>query len=968
MGFLLLGCVPGLGVIPNGINAVISVARGEYKAAAFSVLACIPIAGPLFKLAKIGTTGSKVIGESVALASIVIKHWKAITTGAHLIILGISGDSIIKNFKKVSAVWADIKANGANWRNVGKLGLASGNILLAGIMIKNSGKGLNDNLKLKEGSSSGGGEGGVNDKVITGEETFEGNEGTSNGNESNENNVNEAIVTAENGFKENEGAASINEPNEKDVIAGNELEENEGNSSSNGSKDGTGKNENISSSKNGSDSLKDDTLPEKTCKTDGDPVNVVTGGFYLNQTDLIVEDRCTNIEIKRRYNSTDTSIGPMGRGWTFEHESRIEWKADKKEVTLVYPDGHIGTFTKNEEGWKSESPAEQAHLLVENEDDGSFTLILKDKKCYKYDAKGNLTSICDKNGNTITINYDAKGDIKTMISPGGKILSFKYNHGKIIEIADNIERIVTYKYEDDNLIEVDHPNDGILTYTYKDNLISAAIDQAGSTYVRNEYDKAGRVIKQYDREGYIVDIEYNDKDMESTFSFRATGVIRRYKYNREKLVTEKIYNDGTRESYTYDEYNNKNSETDKNGRITRYIYDNRCNLLETIYPDGYSIKNHYDETDKLIKTESTGGRELLYTYNNKGNLLEKLEKIHEEVYAKTTYTYDKYGRLLTKKDAENNTTEFQYKENSFDKYTTVKDPESNVFNYEYDTAGRMTSINTAYGTVEFGYNALNKKTHICDAKGNITRLMYDKLGNLIKKVLPKEYNPKNDNGLGYTYRYDAMDRLIKTVDSLENVFAVKYDVHGNLIKQINPNYYNRAEDDGLGIEYKYDLSGRKIKTIYPTGGEARIKYDSAGNIIKTIDAVNYNKETDDGPGTEYEYDEMNRLLRIKDPEGNIARKFIYDIEGNVVKEIDAKGYLSADTDERRYGTLYKYNTAGWLLEKRVPVEQASGNILYNVTLYKYDKAGKKIEEKKSPLVCKREKISKRMEYHKLCLR
>ncbi len=223
------------------------------------------------------------------------------------------------------------------------------------------------------------------------------------------------------------------------------------------------------------------------------------------------------------------------------------------------------------------------------------------------------------------------------------------------------------------------------------------------------------------------------------------------------------------------------------------------------------------------------------------------------------------------------------------------------------------------------------------------------MGNMVRKILPNQYKPAVDNGLGYEYRYDAMDRLIKTTDPLQNVFKVKYDTQGNLVKEINPNYYDRYTDDGLGVEYEYDKDNRRIKTIYPTGGIQRTKYNAAGNIIKIIDPTNYyNKETDDGKGTEYFYDERDRLVTIKDPEGNAARRFVYDEEDNIIKDIDAKGYLSGNTDKERYGTLYKYNTAGWMLEKRVPVEEESGNIKYNVTLYSYDKAGRLIEEKRSP--------------------
>ncbi|MBC2582944.1 hypothetical protein [Clostridium sp. DJ247] len=105
----------------------------------------------------------------------------------------------------------------------------------------------------------------------------------------------------------------------------------------------------------------------------------------------------------------------------------------------------------------------------------------------------------------------------------GAILSEIY--GKIVEIADNIGRKTAYEYDGDNLINVYFPNEGVLTYTYKDNLITAITDQDGNTYVKNEYDESGRVIKQYDREGSIIDVEYNDKDMENTFIHRSTQYL-----------------------------------------------------------------------------------------------------------------------------------------------------------------------------------------------------------------------------------------------------------------------------------------------------------------------------------------------------------------------------------------------------------------------------------------------------------
>ena len=53
----------------------------------------------------------------------------------------------------------------------------------------------------------------------------------------------------------------------------------------------------------------------------------------------------------------------------------------------------------------------------------------------------------------------------------------------------------------------------------------------------------------------------------------------------------------------------------------------------------------------------------------------------------------------------------------------------------------------------------------------------------------------------------------------------------------------------------------------------------------------------------------NRLVQITDPEGDVTKWYVYDLHGNTTKEINATGYRSAETDEERTGTLYRYTKA-----------------------------------------------------------
>ncbi|MBC2582752.1 DUF6531 domain-containing protein, partial [Clostridium sp. DJ247] len=934
LGLDILGMVPGpVGILANVANAGISFARGDKGGALLSLACCIPFAGPALKGSKIAKGAGKAVKVAGKIAKIAGKAGKTAVKAAKI------GNRTSKAIKIAHLVKYPAKVAKAV-----KVVKVAGKVATKALTVKNTYDGL---MGAKE----------VLGRIKGDMQALMKNPR----NLRNWFNVAEDALTLAPAFM-GRGSKKRVKPNEHITNKKNTSNLNKHNKSeikshteNTKSQESKRSREEVASTREGnSKGYKDENLKqnkknvskEEETITCGDPINVVNGSLDAKAVDLIMEDRGIELKLERRYNSNDKSIGVMGRGWTFKYESRIKIENDN-EVTLVFPDGHIETFIK-EDKWKNQSTESTVNVLLDDSETGAFILKLKDKTIHKYDKAGKLISISDRNNNRMTIDYDSEGNIKTITSPGGKELSFKCNYGKVVEVTDNIGRKVTYEYDNDNLVNVFYPNGGVLTYTYENHFITAITDQDGHTYVKNKYDKSGRVVKQFDRDGNIVDVEHNEKDMETIFTYQVTGKVERFVYNRKNLVAKVIYDDGTSEIYNYDKYNNKVSETDRSGKITQWTYDSRGNLLEEIHPGGYFIKYYYDSNDNLIKKETSGGGETLYSYDNRGNLLEELVKIQGESYAKTAFTYDEYGRIITKTDPEKNTVELKYGEKHIDKATVVKDPEGNISRYEYDAAGRMTAVTTAYGTVELGYDALNSRTHITDAKGNVTRLLYDKMGNMIKQIFPNEYDYSMDNGKGYEFRYDAFDRLIKTTDPLQNVFAVKYDVYGNLIKEINPNYYDRYTDDGLGVEYEYDSSCRRIKTIYPTGGVYRVKYDAAGNIVKTIDPVNYNKETDDGKGTEYEYDERNRLVTIKDPEGNVSRRFVYDEEDNIVKEIDAKGYLSGDTDETRYGTLYKYNMAGWMLEKRVPVEEDLGSIKYNVTLYSYDKAGRRIEEKISP--------------------
>ncbi|WCM60080.1 RHS repeat-associated core domain-containing protein [Paenibacillus polymyxa] len=688
--------------------------------------------------------------------------------------------------------------------------------------------------------------------------------------------------------------------------------------------------------------------------TRGDPIDVVKGRFYFTATDMVVQD-IGQIEMVRSYTSTNSMTGGTGRGFTFTYESSIRRMED--HILVICTDGHYEHFIEQDGQWINEIGGKQDYNLSENSVTKEYRLIDKERRTYIYDQDGRLLKIKDRSNNETLLEYDVEGLCK-LTTPGGKEITFTYSGGKLYSITDNIGRTVKYEYEGDFLTRVTYPNAGVTSYVYDaKGRIDAITDQNGHRYVRNQYDQHDRVIRQWDADDHVTDIEYDEAKRRTTFTYHATGVVENFEYNTDDLVTDTIYSDGTRESFTYDAHQNKSSHTDTMGHTTKWAYNIFGNLAEEIRPDGTRTERQYDQDQNLTQIAVNGVTEKWFTHDAMGRLIEEKTSIADGTHAVISYMYDPQGRILSSTDTLGHTTVYSYGTDHTDAPTQVQDAEGNKYLYTFDDAARMMSITTAYGTVEFEYNHLNKRTRIVDAEGNTTLMFYDKMGNLVKKVLPNDYVARIDNGKGIEYRYDAMDRLVRMTDLAQNVSRTRYDINGNILKEIEPNYYNHVEDDGPGTEYEYDHRGRRIKVRYPDSGIARMKYDANGNMIKMILPEHYDPIMDDGSGTEYVYDVMNRLVQITDAEGHVSCRFVYDHAGRIIKAIDAKGYASGTNDSERFGTLYVYNTAGWLIEKREPVEEAgeessgeavsAGPIRYRLTLYRYDQAGNLLEEKRT---------------------
>jgi len=677
----------------------------------------------------------------------------------------------------------------------------------------------------------------------------------------------------------------------------------------------------------------------------GEPVDTVRGLLTETFTDIVIPDVGFDLEIVRYYNSKNHRTSCIGKGWIMNIDSRV--MHNDRFMMIQMPDSSIEVFEKQCDVWTSAKEGSLRNKIQEDSETGFITMLTFDKKKYVYNQRGNLISITDSNQNTLSIQYiDNTEVIDNIQTTGGKRLKFEYHDNKISSITDHIGRTMHYYYEGELLTKVEDRNHGITTYTYNENgYMDSITDANGKTYVENKFDKKGRVIWQKFNESQEVFVTYDEKEKVNTFYYTADDASEQFYYNNKLLVTKVVKQDGSTEEYDYDKWENKIFIKDGNGNITKRIYDENANIVLLENPDGTKENWKYNESGFVIQHTKANGQNIFTEYDKNNNVTKQKEQLQDQYYAVTTYKRDSKGRVTEVKDANGFVTKYVYKSEQYHLPTQIIN-EHHTIDMEYDDVGRKISQTIEGCTENYYYNNNDSLVKQEDGEGNTTITLYNKMDEPVKKFLPNEYQSGKPQKC-YEYIYDSFDRVIKTITPEGSVFALKRDNWGRVRKEINPNCYDENSDNGEGVCYEYDAVGNQIKTIYPDGGVLRSFYDNNKNKIKEIKPENYKAETDDGVATEYIYDSMNRLTTVMDEKGIVVKKMIYNEMGLIVKEMDAKGYQSGKTDEQRYGTLYEYDKAGRLIEKRIPKTINENEVYYSVFYYEYDALGNLIQEKRS---------------------
>ena len=667
----------------------------------------------------------------------------------------------------------------------------------------------------------------------------------------------------------------------------------------------------------------------------------------------------------------DDSYQPLGDGWSHNYHSFITVVGDYQNnvednglrVIVHWGGGGIHVYKSNGTKLVPESMGIYDEMIYDGGDE--LTIKSKTQVEYLFSKQGGsgaavfyLTSITDRNGNTLTINYEngQNGSKRiSSVSDGQRSLDFYYLSGTdlLSEVKDPLNRSIKFEYFDNKqtgkkqLKSFTDAEGNTTTYEYADltkagsSKLLSRIQLPKGNYIENEYDANCRLKNTVSG---VSGVPATKTSVSVAAQYGSGTISTQSQIDVERGSLTSSYN------YTYNENNVATSITGAEGMFVKGTYDNA------------------DFPERLTAIQSNNTNISDVSYDAKGNVTSMT--IRGDGTLTTSMTYDDMNNI-----------------------TSVTDPEGNKTIYTYDGKGNLTNISAPEDvTIIVTVDEKGLPKTMANAMEVKTDFEYNRYGNLIKTTLPAL-------GLSNTAEYDEASRLISTTDALGRISSFvydrndfltsetdpikhttnyAYDVNGNLISITNAKggvtslSYDNATDwltsvsfAGATKEYSYNSDGTLTAYTKPDGTRLENVYDQLGRITNdgvnsyTYDNKMHLSSVSDGSSTlTFNYDGFNRLSNVKySGNGSNSVRYYYDNNNNV-KEVD---YPNGTEVLYTYDGLNRMKTVQWIIMCSDGSRKGGSGIVYTwrkdgqlsqvnypnhmVTNYDYDEVGRLVGKK-----------------------
>jgi RHS repeat-associated protein len=594
-----------------------------------------------------------------------------------------------------------------------------------------------------------------------------------------------------------------------------------------------------------------------------DPVNLATGNFVHQATDLTLPGRLLGLSFARFYNSADGTGGPLGVGWTHS----FNWKLTDAGATVDVRrgDGGVDRFTRNPDLTYA-APLGVFDTLVKN-GDGTFTLTLTNQQAFAFSSAGVLTRISEPAGNHIDLTYTAN-KLTTITDAVGRAVTLGYDGAnRLTQVQDPIGRKVTYGYDaSDRLITITDkigntagqtPAEHQWHYAYDGSSthLATITDPDGRVRVTNSYDALGRVFEQRDGALALTTFDYTTPGQ--TIETDPRGHATTYTFDSQfRELSESIVVSGTTRtlSYTYDPAGNRDSVTDRNGKRTDFTYDTKGNLLTKTDP----------QVDISIPRYVT-----TFHYDSKSNL----DQITDARTFVTTHTFDPASNVKLSTSQQITTGPPTYAVTKWE-YTDAANPgmPTKVIAPRGNTTG---TPNYTYSQT-LTYDAVGNLAQRIDADGAKTTFGYDGVGRQTTLIDPDGYTaggvPAEHT---WTTVYDENDQVRQAIDPLTHAALTNYNASGDVTEAIDRN--------GNVTAYDYDDNARLWHVTQKPEPIAQPLLVYTTTVVRDDNGNATQVTQGNDAATDYGYDELNRLTSTTThpaPSTSLTTSYVLDGNGN----------------------------------------------------------------------------------------
>src|SRR5580658_7114213 len=185
------------------------------------------------------------------------------------------------------------------------------------------------------------------------------------------------------------------------------------------------------------------------CDPAGDPVNVAIGNKYESVTDYQSQGS-DKLVFTRYYNADSSEVSSLGLGWRTNFDRSIaarfggpanqgsSWRLHRANGSMYFVELIGSTFELNDTDLDGVLTNDGATVWTFTDSDDTV-------ETYGF-ASGQLLSIRTRSGYTQTMQYDANGNLASVVDSYGRTLTFTYANGVMQTMTDPDGRVYVYGY------------------------------------------------------------------------------------------------------------------------------------------------------------------------------------------------------------------------------------------------------------------------------------------------------------------------------------------------------------------------------------------------------------------------------------------------------------------------------------------------------------------------------------------